>query len=167
VGAGVEPRRGAHARHRRGSGGAAPVRLRGEAGRGQPHPGPREAPDEAPPFLRDTELTFGFRTFYWNEEKIDDTKPRALTVGGALVYESGPLAELFSIGASLYVSQPAWAPSDGNGTGLLRPGQKGYVVAGQAWGKIRYAEQSLQLYRQVVDLPYVNKADTRMTPNTF
>ena len=120
-----------------------------------------------PPFLRDTELAFRFRTFYWNEERIDDTQPRALTVGGALVYQSGQLKDVFSMGASLYFSEPLWAPSDGDGTGLLQPGQNGYVVAGQAWGKIRYADQSLQLYRQVVDLPYVNKADTRMTPNTF
>jgi hypothetical protein len=123
--------------------------------------------NKLPPFFRDTELTFRFRTFYWDEEKIDDTKPRALTIGGALVYESGPLAEYFTIGSALYFSEPLWAPSNGEGTGLLRPGQEGYIVAGQAWGRIRYAKQSLQLYRQVVDLPYVNKADTRMTPNTF
>jgi hypothetical protein len=120
-----------------------------------------------PPFLRDTELTFRFRTFYWDEEQVDGTKPRALTVGGALVYESGQIKDVFSVGTALYFSEPLWAPSDGDGTGLLRPGQEGYIVAGQAWGRIRYAKQSLQLYRQVVDLPYVNKADTRMTPNTF
>jgi hypothetical protein len=120
-----------------------------------------------PPFLRDTELTFRLRTFYWYEETIDDANPRALTVGGALVYESGQLKDVFSIGTSLYFSEPLWAPSDGDGTGLLRPGQDGYFVAGGGWARFRYRGQSLQLYRQVVDLPYVNKADTRMTPNTF
>jgi hypothetical protein len=166
VGAGVEPRRCADTRHGRGPGGAAPVRLRGGGSPGQPDLGPRRVPEEAPPFFRDTELTFRFRTFYWDQEAIDGTEPRALTIGGALVYESGQYKDVFSIGTALYFSEPRWAPKSGDATGLPRPGQEGYAVAGQGWARIRYANQSLQAYRQVVDLPYVNKADTRMTPNT-
>ena len=52
--------------------------------------------------------------------------------------------------------------------GLLREGQEGYTVAGQGYLEMRYGDgHTLKLFRQIVDLPYVNRAFTRMTPNTF
>jgi hypothetical protein len=128
-----------------------------------------------PPFLRDTEVTFRARTYYfdqWNQEvdpqNPDDTRRQAWALGGALVYRSGWLKDTFAIGAALYTSQKLYGRKDRDGTGLLRPGQEGYTVAGQAYAEFRYRERhTLKLYRQMVDLPYVNPADTRMTPNTF
>ena len=121
-----------------------------------------------PPFLRDTELSFSSRTYYWDHWRADETQGRAWAIGGALEYRSGPLFGRFHVGAALYTSQPIVAPKSMGGTGLLQPVQKGYTVAGQGFLEMKYADgNSLKLYRQLVDLPYVNKNDTRMTPNTF
>ncbi len=121
-----------------------------------------------PPFLRDTELTFRTRTYYFDRWNQDETRSQAWALGGALVYRSGWLKDTFAMGAALYTSQRLYGRKDRDGTGLLQPGQKSYTVAGQAFVEFRYRESHrLKLYRQVVDLPYVNEADTRMTPNTF
>ena len=72
------------------------------------------------------------------------------------------------MGATLYGSAPLYAPDDRDGTLLLKPGQKGYYVPGEAWGALRYQDYALLTgYRQKVDQPYINPQDNRMTPNTF
>jgi hypothetical protein len=121
-----------------------------------------------PPFLRDTEITFRARTYYFDRWNQDETRAQAWALGGAFVYRSGWLKDTFAVGAALYTSQRLYGEKDRDGTGLLQPGQKSYTVAGQAFAEFRYRERHrLKLYRQAVDLPYVNEADTRMTPNTF
>jgi hypothetical protein len=121
-----------------------------------------------PPFLRDTDLRFKLRTYYWDHWRADETQGRAWAIGGAFDYRSGWLFDALRIGATLYTSQPIIAPEDKGGTGLLREGQQGYTVAGQGFLEMQYGEDhNLKLFRQIVDLPYVNKADVKMTPNTF
>jgi len=121
-----------------------------------------------PTFLRDTELHFLARTYYWNHWRADGSESLAWAVGGALEYRSGLLFDRFRFGAAMYTSQPIVAPDDKAGTGLLHPIQDGYTVLGQGYIEMEYGDgNSIKLYRQEVDLPYVNKNDTRMTPNTF
>ena len=51
---------------------------------------------------------------------------------------------------------------------LLKPGQEGYAVLGEAYAALRYQDNLLvKGYRQLVDQPYINPIDNRMTPNTF
>jgi hypothetical protein len=45
--------------------------------------------------------------------------------------------------------------------------QEGYSVLGIANGRLRYREFELIGGRQYLDLPFVNRNDSRMTPNTF
>jgi hypothetical protein len=66
-----------------------------------------------------------------------------------------------------YTSQPLWAPDDKDGTLLLKPGQEGYTVLGQAYVALKFGEQVFTGYRQLVNQPEVNQQDVRMTPNTF
>ena len=53
------------------------------------------------------------------------------------------------------------------GTLLLKPGQDPIAVLGEAWAKLRYADQVLTGYRQLINVGYVNPQDNRMVPNTF
>ena len=123
---------------------------------------------DVPPFLRDTELVFKARTYYFDSFRPDDSRSQAWTIGGALSYRSGWAFRRLRIGTALYTSQPIVAPDGRGGTGLLQEGQSGYTVAGEGWAELRlYEDNTITLYRQEVDLPYVNQADTRMTPNTF
>jgi hypothetical protein len=121
-----------------------------------------------PPFLRDMDLRVHFRTYYFNRMKPDDSKNEALATGGWLSLQSGWLFDTFAMGATLYGSAPLYAPDDRDGTLLLKPGQEGYYVPGEAWGAVRYKDYALlKGYRQLVDQGYINPQDSRMTPNTF
>lgn len=51
--------------------------------------------------------------------------------------------------ATLYTSQPLFAPVDRDGTKLLAPGQDGYTVLGQLFGRIKlYERNEFRFFRQ-------------------
>jgi hypothetical protein len=128
----------------------------------------KEQTADLPPFFRDTDLKVHFRSFYFNREKPDGSENEAWAFGGWISYKSGWLLDTFSMGATLYGSAPLYAPSDKDGTLLLKPGQEGYYVPGEAYGALRYKEYAvLTGYRQLVDQTYINPQDNRMTPYTF
>ena len=129
----------------------------------------KEAMKDLPPFLRDTDLKIHFRTYYLNREKSDGaTENEAWAFGGWVSYKSGWLFDTFGIGATFYGSAPLYAPDDKDGTLLLKPGQEGYYVLGEAYAALRYQDYALlKGYRQLVDQSYINPQDNRMTPNTF
>ena len=126
-----------------------------------------EALDKLPPFFAETQLDARFRTFYLRKDRTIDILSEAWAVGGSLYYASGWLADLFSVEAELFTSQPAVAPEGKGGTLLLAPVQNGYTVLGIGNGKLRHRGVTLTGYRQYLGLPYVNRNDSRMTPNTF
>jgi hypothetical protein len=123
------------------------------------------------PFFRDTDLTLKLRAFYYNRDthKVDaaDSSNEAWALGGSLAYQSGWYKDFLSIGAEVFTSQKLYGPRDRDETLLLRPGQQEYTVIGQAYAHLQYKEHQAMLYRQYFDLPYINKQDNRMTPNTF
>jgi hypothetical protein len=128
----------------------------------------KERLKDAPPFLRDTKIDVNLRTFYLNQKKYDDNHAEALAGGGALSYRSGWLLDRLAIGAAFYLSEPLYAPEERDGTNLLQPGQRGYASVGQLNARVRILDgQFLNLYRQAYDTPYMNRNDSRMTPNTF
>jgi len=120
------------------------------------------------PFIRDSEIDLNLRTYYLSSVAFDDAKSEAWTLGGSLVYRSGWLLDHFGAGAALYTSQPLYAPDDRAGTTLLQPNQKGFTVVGQLYGKIRLvAGNHFSFYRLELNSPFINKNDSRMSPNTF
>jgi hypothetical protein len=120
------------------------------------------------PFLRDTDLKIHFRTYYINRENPNGSENEALAFGGWLGYRSGWLLDTFGIGATFYGSAPLYAPDDRDGTTLLKAGQEGYYVLGEAYAALRYQDYVLAKgYRQEVTQGYINREDNRMTPNTF
>ena len=83
----------------------------------------------------------------------------------------GYLADIFCVGSGStvgYTSQPLYAPDDRDGTLLLKPGQNGYTVLGQAYGEFKVADSIfVDIGRKSYETPFLNSNDTRMTPNTF
>jgi hypothetical protein len=131
-------------------------------------PGLREWLQAAPPFIRDTTLEVHLRTYYRYNQNFDATINEAWALGGALAYQSGWLLDRLALGTVLYTSQPLYAPKDRDGTELLQPGQEGYTVLGQLYGRVKlFDAHFLNLYRYAYNTPYLNKDDSRMTPNTF
>lgn len=130
-------------------------------------PAPAQAPRREP-FFDDTKLSAQARTFYLNRDKYDDSRSEAWAIGGSVSYLSGYIGDVFRIGGVVYTSQPLYAPEDRDGTLLLKPGQEGYTVLGQAYGEFKLAEQLFAAFgRKEYDTPYINRFDVRMTPNTF
>ncbi len=82
--------------------------------------------------------------------------------------KTGYFLDHIAFGVTGYTSVPLYAPDDRDGTLLLKPGQEGYAVLGEAYADIRIID-GLNLYigRKGIDTPFINRNDTRMTPNTF
>ena len=119
------------------------------------------------PFFFDGSLVLKPRTYYFDRDREDGTRSRAWAVGGSLDYRSDWWNDFLSIGAELYDSEKLEGEDDEAGTGLLQPVQEGYTVLGRAYMTLRYNQQEAVLFRQALDLPYLNGNDSRMTPNTF
>jgi hypothetical protein len=128
----------------------------------------KEKLKDTPAFFRDTKLDFNFRTYYLDQRNTGDRTLKAWAIGGALSYQSGWFLDHFCLGAVGYTSQPLYAPSSKDGTLLLEPGQEGYSVLGQIYGKVKLiGDNFLNIFRYQYDTPYLNPNDDRMTPQTF
>ena len=118
--------------------------------------------------FRDTEFRLHLRTYYFNRHKFDGSTSLAWAIGGWAGLKTGYFLDHISLGATVYTSQKLYGPADTDGTLLLAPGQKGYTVLGEAYLDIRIIKGlNLLVGRKEFDSPYINKNDTRMTPNTF
>jgi hypothetical protein len=122
---------------------------------------------DLPPVIRDLELDWNTRSYYFNRNRFGSGRKEAFTLGGALRVRTGWLADHLKIAATLFTSQKLIGKQDRDGTLLLRPRQRSYTVLGEAYATIRYRDHAIVLYRHEIDLPYVNRRDNRMTPNTF
>ena len=121
-----------------------------------------------PPFLADTKLYLRSRTYYLRQDRASGLLSEAWAMGGSLYYRSGWLEDFFAAELEAFTAQPIVAPADRAGTRLLEePDQKGFGVLGVANGKLRYRDFVLTGFRQYLDLPYLNRQDNRMIPNTF
>jgi hypothetical protein len=124
---------------------------------------------DTPPVFRDTDLDVNLRSFYFDRNKPGDVENEAWAIGGAASYRSGWIADLVSGGATFYWSQDAYGPEDKDGTLLLKPNQEDYWVVGELYGKVKLATDNfLNLGRYGgYNTPFLNRNDTRMSPNTF
>lgn len=131
----------------------------------------KEKLKDTDPFFRDTRIDINLRTYFFYRDNYPDSDPQtneAWAIGGALSYKSGWFLNHFALGAVFYLSEPLYAPEDRDGTKLLKPGQEGYEVLGQLYGRVKLLEDHfLNVYRYEYNTPYINKYDSRMSPNTF
>jgi hypothetical protein len=121
----------------------------------------------AAPFWRDSQLDLHPRTYFLDRRNFNETRDRAWAGGGWIGWQSGYAHDVFQVGATLYTSQPLFAPPDEGGTLLLTEDQESITTFGQAWIAVRFAEQRLTFWRQLVDTPLINPRDNRMIPITF
>jgi len=121
-----------------------------------------------PPFLSDTHLDLKFRTYYFDRTQTDGSEEETWAAGGSLAYRSGRWRGFLSVGAELFTSQRLYGPEDRDGLEMLRPRQVGLTVLGKAHLDLQYKEiLQARFYRQDFQLPYLNRQDSRMIPNTF
>ncbi|MGO4551320.1 OprD family outer membrane porin [Lysobacter sp. 2RAF19] len=116
----------------------------------------------------DTDWNVQLRTYYLDREKYDDSESEAWALGGSAGFKTGYFRDRFSFGATAYGSGKLYGPDDKDGTLLLKPGQEGYAVLGEAYTEILFTQDvRMTIGARTFDTPYLNKNDSRMTPNTF
>jgi outer membrane porin, OprD family len=126
----------------------------------------RLAPHSTEPFFRDSIFSLEPRLYY---RSVDDDEGRheAFAGGGALILTSGWWRDALQLGIGGYTTQPIATGPDPGDTGLLRRDGDGFSVLGQLWGKLHAGPATATLFRQEMELPFINGDDTRMISNTF
>ncbi len=124
----------------------------------------KTALDETAPFWRDSRMGFDLRSFNFDRRNAVLKDSEAWALGGQLWYESGWWNNV-SVKAAWYNSTEL--DSKGSPSGLLTPLGDDINVLGEANIRYRISDTFLDgsvvtLYRQTLDLPYVNKHDSRM-----
>jgi hypothetical protein len=123
---------------------------------------------DQPPFLRDAKLRVNLRTYYERTDNFDDTTQQAWALGGSLGFESGYLWERLALGVTGYTSLPIYAPQGEGGTQLLKQNQDSYSVVGQLYARLRLTDGLVaSAYRRELSTPFINRDDSRISPNTF
>ena len=107
------------------------------------------------------------RTYDFDSDSLTGSKTAAWALGGWAGITTGFLGDVFQAGVVGYTSQRIYGPADKDGTKLLLPGQDPINVLGEAFGAIRFADQTFIGYRQLVNRPFVNQYDSRMVPQVF
>src|SRR4030095_4810470 len=118
--------------------------------------------------LKDTKFEFNLRSFYFDRSGFDSSEKQSWAIGGWLGFKTGYFLDHIAFGATAYTSQPIYAPDDRDGTLLLEPVQEGYTVLGEFYAELRIVEDvGITVGAKGYDTPFINRNDTRMTPNTF
>jgi len=118
------------------------------------------------PFWQDSRVRYNLRGYDFERENEFVTLSEASAMGGELNFRSGRWRDRLSVEASWYASFGINAPADKDGTGLLGKGQSDLSVIGKAFVELSFGERRLRLYRQDFNIPYINRNDSRMIPNT-
>src|SRR5881227_966666 len=118
--------------------------------------------------LKDTKFEFNLRTFYLDRSDFSGAEKQAWAIGGWLGVKTGYFLDHIAFGATVYTSNPIYAPDDRDGTLLLAPGQNGYTVFGEWYAELRIIKDlGITVGAKGYDTPFVSRNDNRMTPNTF
>jgi outer membrane porin, OprD family len=118
--------------------------------------------------LKDTKFEINLRTFYFDRNQFNGSESQAWAIGGWAGVKTGYFLDHIAFGSTLYTSQPLYAPKDRSGSLLLLPNQDGYTVLGEFYADIRIIDGlNVNVGAKGYDTPFINRNDTRMTPNTF
>ena len=127
----------------------------------------RDALADASPFWRDSSLDLGMRVYDFDRENGEQSIAEAFAAGTELSFRSGKWRDRLSTVVSWHTSFAIDAPEGLGRTGVLAPDQSDLSVISRAYLQYELGETtSLRLYRQDFNMPYINRNDSRMIPNT-
>jgi hypothetical protein len=118
------------------------------------------------PFFRYAVFSLQPRLYYRNLQNSSGVH-EAFAAGGSLSFATGWWRDTLQLGVTGYTTQPVVAPDGAGNAGLLRPNGDGFTVLGQAWARVKAGPATATLFRQALQLPFINGNDSRMIPNTF
>ena len=118
--------------------------------------------------LEDTQFVINLRTFYFDRSDFTGAEKQAVAFGGWAGFKTGYFLDHIAFGATVYTTNPIYAPDDRDGTALLEQGQNGFTVLGEAYADIRIVKDlGITVGAKGYDTPFINRNDNRMLPNTF
>src|SRR2546429_5101751 len=118
--------------------------------------------------LKDTKFEFNLRTFYLDRSDFSGAEKQAWAIGGWLGVKTGYFLDHIAFGATVYTSNPIYAPDDRDGTLPLAPRQNGHTVLGEFYAELRIVKDvGITVGAKGYDTPFIDRNDTRMTPNAF
>ncbi len=122
---------------------------------------------QASPFWRDSVIDLRLRAFDFQRDNDIMTIADAFAVGSELTFASGKWRDKWSLVGTWHTSSAIDAPEDLGGTGILAPDQSNLSVISRAYLQYDFPLKiSARFYRQDFNLPYINRQDSRMIPNT-
>src|SRR5260221_5563369 len=142
--------------------------------------GTSHAADNA--FVDNAKAGLQLRSMYFDRDQPNGVTQESWATAAWLWGRTGYWRDIFAVGGTLYVDVPFYGPEDKDGGKLLKPGQKGFSVLGEAYAKMKYGEQFFTLYRQRlgvnpqtaagvrslnVDTNFLGSRDIRMVPLTY
>ena len=128
------------------------------------------APAEERPFdevLDASKLSLKLRNYYLDRLRDPSNDLLGWGQGGSLAYSVDKLGGFFGLNVEYFGSFKLIAPQDKDGTLLFEPGPENIYTLGVLNPKVTLSKQVISLWRQKIDLPFVNQQDNRMVPNTF
>ena len=121
-----------------------------------------------PPFWRDTTSSLRIRTFDFRRKNDEVTIGEATAAGFEFAVDSGKWRDALSISLSWHTSYGIDAPEGLGETGVLAPDQSDISVLSRAFAQWDFSVEShVRLYKQEFNMPYINRQDSRMIPNTY
>ena len=120
-----------------------------------------------PAFIKDASLTAHIRAYDFSRNSEPDpfSDSDATSLGGEIRFKSGLINNMFSVGASYYNSHGIH-DEEGGDTLLLSPEGDDLNTLGQLYLEGKIDRYTTRLFRHTFNLPYLNKQDSRMIPNT-
>ena len=118
--------------------------------------------------LEDTQFLVNLRTFYFDRSDFTGAEKQAVAFGGWAGVRTGYFLDHIAFGATVYTTNPVYAPDDRDGTLLLEEGQNGFTVLGEFYADIRIMTGlGVTVGAKGYDTPFISRNDNRMLPNTF
>ena len=118
------------------------------------------------PFIRDAVFSLQPRFYYRsvrNAIGVQDT----FAGGGSMSLTTGWWKDMIQFGVAGYTTQPLVAVKNDNRSGLVQTDGDGFFTLGEAWAKLRAGPATATVFRQILNMPFINANDTRMIPNTY
>ena len=127
----------------------------------------RKSLAEASPFWRESSLVLGVRVYEFQRKDSVETIAEESAVGTELAFRSGKWRDRLSTVVSWHTSFAIDDPEGVGRGGLIGPDQSDLSVISRAYLEYDFGvATSLRLYRQDFNMPYINRKDSRMIPNT-
>jgi hypothetical protein len=145
-------------------------------------PAAAQAQSAGSPFVDDAKAGAQLRSLYFRRDLPSGSVQESWGLGGWVWGKTGYWNDWLQLGGTVYGVAPLYGPDGRGGTNVLTAAQNGYAVIGEAYARLKYREQEMTLYRQMIgrnpqkaegvrgiqtDMNYLGTNDTRMTPYTY